>query len=88
MAFPAKYRGFCLPCGEDIQQGEYITNHSEYGYIHEECTDIEPAKSTQTRERTTADGSPRVDVLPRGKTGKDKCNKCFIVHSPGQGGCE
>lgn len=86
MSFQAKYKGFCIPCDEDIFPGEWITDHPKHGYIHEECTDIEAP--SQKREKATPDGSPRVDVLPRGKTAKDRCNRCFMVHSTGQADCE
>lgn len=87
--FPARYNGLCIPCGDDIRQGDSIVSHPEAGYIHEECWDdvsalpskseIDQAFSTRPRERS---------VLPRGKTAKDRCDKCFIIHTPGQDGCE
>lgn len=83
--FQARYKGLCLPCGEDIHKGEWLTTHPEYGYIHEECTDVEPAQS-QGESRSAR--SPIPSVLPRGKTAKDRCDDCFMVHSDGQDGCE
>jgi hypothetical protein len=82
MSFPAKYPGFCLPCGEPIKQQEFIINDPQHGYIHEECTDIEPAQSAPERRESSG---PTHAVMPPGKTPKDRCSQCFLVHTPAQG---
>lgn len=82
MSFSARYPGQCLPCGEAIKVGEAITNHPEHGYIHEECTDVEPAESAAD-ERTTV---PRErPTMPPGKTARDRCDRCFLIHTAAQG---
>jgi hypothetical protein len=89
--FPAQYKGLCLPCAEDINPGDFIRNHPDAGYIHEECwddVDSTPQSNGAGFDAFTRGRAPGIAVLPRGTTGKDKCMKCFIVHSPGQEGCE
>jgi len=89
MTINAQYSGLCIPCGEDILPGHSITLNAEHGYIHEECTDIQPAESNGADFDSFNPGrTPGIPVLPRGKTSKDRCNTCFIVHAPGQDGCE
>lgn len=85
MAFQAKYRSLCVPCGEDIQPGEYITNHAEHGYIHEECTDVE---SPQHHGEPSPPSSRTIVTMPRGKTARDRCEQCFMVHATNQRECE
>jgi hypothetical protein len=82
MAFQARYSGLCLPCGEDIKPGEWLTTHPQHGHIHEECTDIDPP------EGSSREGRAPSTVLPRGKTAQDRCGACFLVHSTGQEQCE
>lgn len=89
--FSAKYHGLCLSCDEDIKPGESIVSHPDAGFIHEEC--IEDVGSV--RESNGADfdsftwGRAPIAVLPRGKTSKDRCGKCFQVPaSNGVCGCE
>lgn len=85
--FPAKYNGLCNPCGEDIKPGEFIIAHPDAGFIHEECTEYIGKVSqddAEDPERSIRDRTAR-PVLPRGKTAKDRCNKCFIIHTVGQG---
>lgn len=84
--FPANYNGLCIPCGEDIKRGEMIVV-SDVGYVHEDCREDVgkapemPAKSRSSRPDHTA-------TIPRGKTAADRCDSCFIIHTPGQNGCE
>lgn len=88
--FPARYNGLCNPCAEDILKGQSITNHREYGYVHEECAlaDEQPRESDEQPTEYPSHGRAPIAVLPRGKTAKDRCDKCFIIHTPGQVGCE
>lgn len=86
-SFPARYSGLCIPCGEDIKPGESIINHSDAGYIHEECAE-NVGKVAQTHDAREAAVHRTRPVMPTGKTAKDRCNKCFIIHTAGQDGCE
>lgn len=89
MSFPARYPGLCIPCGDPIKVGESITNHPEHGYIHEKCTDVQPAESNGADFDSFTRGRAPIAVLPRGKTTKDRCNGCFQVPaSNGACGCE
>ena len=83
--FPAKYPGLCIPCGEDIEQGDEITHHDVAGYVHLRCIDQADAEAPGLpRERRTP-AIRTTDVMPRGKTARDACGSCFLVHTPPQG---
>jgi hypothetical protein len=92
--FQAKYKSLCLPCDEDIQSGEYVTNHPEHGWIHEECvhvadTIVMVSESNGAAFDSFNRGRAPVAILPRGKTAKDRCNTCFQVPaSNGVCGCQ
>jgi hypothetical protein len=86
-AFPARFHGLCMPCGEDIQVGESIANHPDHGYIHEDCWgDADNIPQMPGERRSPRDHTPV--TMPRGKTAKDRCGRCFIVHASGQVDCE
>lgn len=83
--FPARYPGLCLPCGEDIQQDDEITHHEVTGYVHVHCVDDADAQAPSL-PRDRRDPSVRtVDVMPHGKTARDRCDRCFLVHTAAQG---
>jgi len=86
-AFQARFRGFCNPCGYDIEPGEFIVAHPDAGYIHEDCIDdvgkIDRSGDTNGREHP---GRVR-PVMPHGKTAADRCDRCFLIHSTGQTEC-
>lgn len=82
----AKYSGLCIPCGEDIKVGEFITLHKDAGWIHEECVDT---VHTALPDRDPEFFTKRriIPVMPHGKTASDRCDRCFIVHASGQMEC-
>jgi hypothetical protein len=84
--FPASYNGLCIACGEDIKRGEMIVI-SDVGYVHEECREDVGKAPEATTERRSSDPD-HTATIPRGKTAKDRCGSCFIIHTPGQEGCE
>jgi hypothetical protein len=96
-AIPSRFNGTCRIGEHDIKRGEYIVRHEESGtWVHEDCalnddgfTHVEPRETDGADFDSFNRGrTPGIVVLPRGKTGKDKCTSCFMVHSPGQDGCE
>lgn len=90
--FTTQYTGKCAGCGETFPPGtaaRYMPNPSGgVDVIVMDCCE-EPAESNGADFDSFNRGrAPGIAVLPRGKTGRDKCNRCFMVHSPGQSGCE
>lgn len=80
MAFLARYEAKCSGCEGMIFLGDNVTMiDTDRGRItvHVLCADGFATGTT-----------PPSLVLPRGKTAADRCSSCFIVHSPGQDGCE
>lgn len=85
--FLAQYAGTCRGCGEVFDAGsevQYTSASSGPDVIVAECCfgaaeiNVETS-ATQTRDRLT---------MPRGKTAADRCDRCFIIHTAGQEGCE
>lgn len=84
--FKARYEGRCPSCDNAIGIGMNVTMvDTDLGrvVIHESCAeDGEIHVETRTRvDHTTG-------TMPRGKTAADRCDRCFLVHSPGQETCE
>lgn len=88
--FPARYAGHCDPCDDEIKPGEFIIAHPDAGFIHEECAEYvgKAPESNGADSNSFNRGRAPITVLPRGKTAKDRCNKCFIVHATNQTECE
>lgn len=89
-AFQSRYRTTCTPGDDEIKPGEWIVAHPEYGYAHEDCAladDGVISHPQNAAERSSDRDGTRV-TMPRGKTTRDRCDRCFMVHSPGQDGCE
>lgn len=87
-SFPAQFSSRCLPCDEDIKSGDFIVNHPDIGYVHEECaSDVGKAPEKPRTGRPPVDAHP--DTMPRGKTAADRCHQCFQVPSSnGVCGCD
>lgn len=85
--FIAKYPFTCAGCGER-KQADVQAEYDEQGSIREiECPG--GGESIGDTYYGTAEKKSRsIEVMPRGKTPRDKCGECFMVHSPGQVGCE
>jgi hypothetical protein len=79
-----------MPCGEDINRGDFILMHPTHGAIHEDCREEADATPQTPRERRSpADpGMTTQPVMPRGLRASDRCDRCFLVHVPGQVECE
>jgi hypothetical protein len=85
--FPARYHGLCFPCDQSIQQGDSIVNHPVHGYIHEDCQwDADSIAESDPEPRNRSSHTPV--TMPRGKTARDRCERCFLIHSTGQVDCE
>jgi hypothetical protein len=71
--FEAKYSGHCRNCSKTINIGDMI------GYIEDELVGQQCCAG---QDITTS------SIMPTGKTTKDRCNSCYMIHSNGQVGCE
>jgi hypothetical protein len=85
MSFPARYDGSCPACDDPIEVGEDVSMvDSDRGRVtvHSLCAE----------DRIFINARQRVDhteVMPRGKTARDVCTRCFMVPaSNGICGCE
>ena len=82
--FKLKFHGHCALCHGPLtgMLGAYDDNHRIIG---ECCRDVEPPTPEddyKARERV-------IDVMPRGKSARDACLRCFQVpSSSGVCGCE
>lgn len=79
--FTLKYDTKCASCKTPLYaglQGAYFA-----GEIIGGCCEEDPV--IRSHESTTPKHIP---VMPRGKTAKDRCDRCFMVHASGQTECE
>jgi hypothetical protein len=84
--FPARYTGgLCLPCDIVIERGDEITHHPTVGYVHVHCYDRANDAAPELPAERRAGVVRTVDVMPRGKTARDRCDRCFLVHTEAQG---
>jgi hypothetical protein len=84
--FQARHKTVCDSCGDDIHPGDPITGVTGVGFVHEGCVeDASKAPQMGTPRQRAVDLT--VTTMPRGKTARDRCDDCFMVHSPGQDGC-
>ena len=87
MSFPAKYNGRCLGCDEGISIGEDVSRvDTDQGRVTVHTTHVEDGEMhVEIRESRTTPA----DTMPRGKTVRDRCDRCFMVPaSNGICGCE
>lgn len=89
--FTAKWRFHCAGCGDHHPEGTTARFNSDNEIEAKDCdsADTISAESVGTDFDAFNRGrAPGIAVLPRGTTHADRCNQCFMVHSPGQKGCE
>jgi hypothetical protein len=95
--YTAQYVGRCSTCGGDIHPGDaifYATGNDTPSGA--DCCAHRPDSELVIQGKaddihTDDDGDPAMRiarVMPRGKTPADMCRECFMVHSPGQRGCD
>lgn len=82
-AFPALFDGRCSGCGSPFERGSMVFYSAEEGILLLDSCCGEDVQLPEERRATEP------DVMPRGKTKKDRCNKCFQVPaSNGVCGCD
>jgi hypothetical protein len=92
--FKADYAGTCSECQSSFRTGTEVAYLQSTGELIAACcinSEIAAADAVASGgdfDSFTPGHTPGIAVLPRGKTKKDMCPSCFIVHSPGQNGCE
>lgn len=85
--FKAKYTSDCPACDDQIDMGNMVTVvETPRGrvVVHLGCEGFDVVPDHTAPPDYT---NPTV-LMPRGKTAKDRCDDCFMVHSSGQQGCE
>ncbi len=92
--FEAKWDGVCSCCGETLHAGDQVRFMSDQ--IVGTCCDGEPPAGVELVELESPfdldvrsdTRLPGFEVMPRGKSAKDLCKLCFMIHAGGQTGCE
>lgn len=85
--FAAHWRFVCTCCGE-VQPEGTVAQYGPDGQIRSVEPDHTPGGEAYESNGDSFNRSRApIAVMPRGKTAKDRCERCFIVHSPGQEGC-
>lgn len=85
-SFPAQYAGRCALCGDVFEVGgEIFYNESDEIVGALCCGDPDGGDTVRGTEALTA---PLDRVMPRGRTTRDRCGRCFqIPASNGVCGC-
>lgn len=86
--FPARWPYTCACCGENQDAGT-LSAYGDDGLLR--CIEDDHAVGSIEWAEKFTDGPARAnrapDVMPRGKTVKDRCDRCFLIHSTGQTEC-
>ncbi len=80
----AQYASTCSRCFGKIWPGDVLTKIN--GEWVAPCCAPEVANELEPELAPAKDEAP--NVMPRGKTARDACTKCFIIHANGQTDCE
>lgn len=92
--FKARYTGKCGACETLFHDGDQIGYTDEHILVGLECCGGSELVSLphEAESFTGADFDsfnhgrpPAIRVMPTGKTAKDVCMSCFMIHSVGQG---
>lgn len=87
--FPARFPGTCRACGDPFPLGAMVRYNADDELVCCEGTDMLNGESNGADFDSFNRGrTPGIVVMPRGKTAKDKCGLCFMVHASGQVECE
>lgn len=80
----AQYDGRCGPCGQPFKVGDAVFYDDDDALVGVECC------GNPDEPRANIDGTiPRIEVMPRGRTVKDRCDRCFqIPATSGICGCD
>lgn len=76
--FTARYHGIC-GCGDEFYEGDMIGYNLSGTLFAQQCCGHSP-EPTPNQER-----QPNIRVMPTGKTKRDVCSRCFIIHTAAQG---
>jgi hypothetical protein len=74
ITFEAKFAGRCGPCGQPFAEGDQVFYNDDDTLVGAECCG-NPDEPRTDLSRT----EPRIPVMPRGKTAKDRCDGCFQI---------
>lgn len=95
--FAARFSGKCATCNQGFNDGDQIGYDQEDQIVGLECCGGTSTGELNvlTIEAETSDGvdfdsfnrgrAPSIRVMPTGKTAKDRCDRCFMIHAVGQG---
>lgn len=73
-SFEAKFPGRCADCRREFGQGEMVEYDGEDRIVASACCGS-TTEDGQDRERVSA----VAEVMPRGRTARDRCSRCFII---------
>lgn len=94
--FAARFSGKCASCQVAFEPNDLIGYDEDDNIVGLECCGGIPSDEVNTLTvEPESDGSgfdsfhpgrsPDIRVMPTGKTAKDKCPRCWMIHAVGQG---
>jgi len=85
--FPARWAYTCACCGVEQLEGT-LSAYNDQGLLRSVEPDHTPDDfGSQLGVQGSDDNRRGIEVMPRGKTAADRCDKCFMIHSTGQTEC-
>lgn len=82
--FESQYPGKCVECGEPFVAGTMVRYNADGLLVTSECGDVDTLVTADTFAVMDNSKDPH-PVMPPGRTVADRCNRCFLIHTPAQG---
>lgn len=74
ITFAAQFDGRCGPCGQPFKVGDDVFYDDDDVLVGADCC------GNPDEHRANIDGTvPRIEVMPRNKSIKDRCGICFQI---------
>lgn len=85
--FTARWPFACGCCGVEQAEGTIAEYGSDGMLRNVEADHTSDDYGSESHGEPLAGRTRHIEVMPRGKTAQDRCNRCFIVHATNQEEC-
>lgn len=81
--FAARYPGTCVGCGNRFDISALVAYNEDDQLYGVECCGY--LSMDEPGDIDAKAGREKIRVMPTGKSKRDACPRCFIIHTAGQG---
>jgi len=85
--FISRWPFTCACCHEEQPEGVLAAYGEDSMLRNVEPDHTPPEYGSEMAVAGSEDNRRGIEVMPRGKTASDRCDRCFIVHATGQTEC-